>query len=230
MIPTFTIVLVLTTVVLVWIIYFDSYFGDLSIRRAIKKSVGQIPGGRYRSFSLSRPRVNAVLEGYEVQFGASIVHPSGGGLDISLFEKIKLKFPPHVSLTEKDSLALYVLDENLSIEWGWLTRYHHITQSKPAEVISHSNKILKLPQRQQVSSKPSEIVSQANAMLYESTYKNIKSLMEIARKIDNGSLDIKMQISENTSEAHREFLIGSVVTVGVIICYWVVWHFFFSNR
>lgn len=229
MISTVTIVLVLTTVILIWMIYFDSYFADLTIRRAIKKFSRKFPGGMYRSFSPSKPRVSTVVEGYEVQFGAFIVHPSGGGLDASLFEKIKLKHPSNVSLTEYDSLALRVFNENLCIEWGWLTRYHDITRSNQCE-IAPNNRTLNLSQRQTIKSNPSEIVLRANRMLEESTFVNIKNLIEIARQIDSGSIDITTQISENTSEAHREFFIGSLVAVGAIIFWWVVWHFFLGAR
>jgi hypothetical protein len=220
MVSKYAIILVaLTAAGLIWKI--KPYFTGLAIRRAIKESVNLIPRGTYRGLSTFNPRVCGVINGYEVQFGASISHPYSN-TDVSLFEKVKLKHPPQLSLTEKDYFRLYVCDENLSLEWGWLTRYHHIAPSNQSENHPQTDLALRLPQKRQlVSYTPSETLSQANQMLKESTFNNIKRLIEIAREIDTGSLDIATQISENTKKAHREFLIGILVTIGAIV-FWLV--------
>jgi hypothetical protein len=65
-------------------------------------------------------------------------------------------------------------------------------------------------------------------MLKGSPFNTLKGLVEVARQIDNGSLDVTKQISEVSSEAHREFQIGVVVTIGVIIFFCVAGYFILS--
>ena len=227
MVPT--IVLTLALVILVWVIYSDSYFAGLAIRRAIKQFASLIPGGVYQNFSPWKPRVHGALEGYDIQFGASIFHPKGGGLEIYLFEKIKLKHPPQLKLTEKYYLRLYVCHENLSIEWDWLTKRHYITPSNQSENNPQTGLTFKL--RQESPYTPSEIALRATQMLKESTFNNIKRLSEIATQIDCGSVDISSQISENKITARRDFfiIIGLALSVGALLLL-IFWNSRISSK
>ncbi|OGR33156.1 MAG: hypothetical protein A2091_12530 [Desulfuromonadales bacterium GWD2_61_12] len=142
---------------------------------------------------------------------------------------MKLKNPPQVSLIQKDRMSVKIFNENLSIEWGWLTRYHDIPESIHAETVPRNQEILEIRQKQPALYRPSEIASLAEDMLRNSPIKNIRSLMDIARNLDNNSLDITAQITQDSSKEHREFLIGSIFTIGVIFFYWLVWRFFLSQ-
>lgn len=199
------------------------HIAGLNIRKTIKQSTNLIPKGTYSHLSLSNPHIRGVLEDYEVQFGASIWHRTGGEFSVQLFEKVKFKQPPQISFITKDSLRLRVDNELLSIEWGWLTRRYDISQIND-ENNSRDGKKLNLI----AYKKPSETCFQFNQQFQSFVLNNSKSLIEIARKIENNTIDITSEISEKTSYEHREFVIGLLVTGGVIMVFWALWHFFIA--
>lgn len=207
-----------------WLINFVPYLAGLSIRKSIKQSANLIPFGTYRYFSLSSPRISGVIEGYDVQFGASIWHRTGGELSVQLFEKVKFKQPPQISMIMKDSFNFHVNNEFLSIEWGWLTRRHDISQIN--ETNSNGSKKSNLI----AYKKPYEICLQVKQLLEELMLSKSNNLIEITKNIENNTLDITTEISEKTSYEHREFLIGLLVAGGAIIVFWVLWHFLINAK
>lgn len=178
-----------------------AYLAIYEIRKALKQYSQAISGAKYRGFD-TIPIVYGESKGYRFKFGAMLMRRRDGGLSASLFEKVKLKNSQQIPWDQKDSLSLPIANERLVIEWGWLTRYHDISHKIPAESVARAKKILS-----------------------ESATNNVMSLIEIAQHIDAGTLNIEREISKNTTEARREFFIGSLAAIGTICFFWVLWYF-----
>lgn len=212
----------LLSIVIILMLKWDALAADLKIRKAIKQLANLIPGAKPRVFDTT-PRVRGVIEGYDIQIGVNITHRRYGGLSAMPFEKVKLKRPPRVFITEKDSLSL---NDGLVLEWGWLTRYQNVTNETRFSNSSDRKLIFKYRQMEMEEFNPTDVSVQAIETLNDLAANSIYELIKIAEQVDSGVIDLEKQISENSSLAHREFLIGSLAALGVTAVYCLIWRFF----